>query len=117
MEKAADFLPMFSIVLAASVFFAFAAVIVWQLLTGGINLNGLLADKVSGDFSTGRLQLLILSVAAGGVYMSSILSNLGGGLPAPPDIVWQVLAGSQALYVSGKAGPVMGRFISTIFKS
>src|SRR5512136_2795373 len=52
---------------------ALALLVAFQMLTGAINLRGLLTDKVSGGFSPGRLQLLAATAMGAGWYLMQAL--------------------------------------------
>lgn len=81
-----------------------ALVVGYQLLTGRINMQGLLDDKVSRKPSPGRVQLLVFTVAGAGYYILLTLENAASGLlpPIPAEMLWLV-GGSQLAYLGGKA--------------
>lgn len=85
----------------------FAAVAGWKLLSGGISLDGLLTSydrRGRGRSSPGRQQLLLLTLVAAGQYLAAVLHNPGAtSLPPVPQSLLGILAGSQALYLGGKA--------------
>lgn len=83
---------------------AFAAGVVYKLLTGGIRLRGLLLDtEPRATFSPARVQLLVFTLAAAGEYLKLLMQRPEhSGLPAPPDSVLQVLGASQVLYAGCK---------------
>ena len=63
---------------------ALLAIFAFKLFGGQINMRGLLADKETGTFSPGRLQLLI--------------ATLGGAL----FYFFKIVGGSNAGYLGGK---------------
>lgn len=100
------------------IFTLFIAVIVWQMLTGKINLKGLLIDKSNGKFSPGRLQNLVLTFLVAALYLGKLLENsVTNMLPDLPDWCLETIAGSSALYLGGKSSLLLGRLISSFFNS
>jgi hypothetical protein len=84
----------------------FALVVGWRLLNGGIRTDGLLDSFEGGKrrSSPGRLQLLLFTAVAAGQYLSAVIQNPAApSLPAPPQALLAALAGSQAVYLGGKA--------------
>ena len=55
-----------------------ALLIGYQMLTGKINMQGLLDDKAAGGLSPGRVQLLVLTLAGAGYYLLLVAQQ-------PPD--------------------------------
>jgi hypothetical protein len=84
----------------------FALAIGYRLLMGGIETDGLL-DSFDGKkrrSSPGRLQLLLFTIVAAGQYLAAVMKNPAApSLPAPPQALLAALAGSQAVYLGGKA--------------
>jgi hypothetical protein len=82
----------------AFLLFLFGVVVV-QLLTGQINLSGLLAKKEGdGSFSPERVQLLLATLATASQYLSKVLQD-PTQLPQVPNS-WLLLYGSShALYL------------------
>jgi hypothetical protein len=82
------------------------AVVVWGLLTQRINTAGLMYGRRrdrSTYFSPERVQLLVLTIAAAGQYLFSVLTRKGCALPdAPPQLV-ALLGASHSIYLAGKA--------------
>lgn len=82
---------------------AFAALIVYQLLTGGIKTQGLLSEKTKagiGAVSPGRVQLLLATFAMAMYVLSEVIR-----FKKFPDIdsKWLlILAGSHSIFLSGK---------------
>jgi hypothetical protein len=86
-----------------------AAVIGAQLLGGEINTKGLLFGSDSNgnrSLSPGRIQLLLLTMAAAGQYLTQVLGNLGNlnqnSLPPVNNELVAGLLGSNAVYLTGK---------------
>jgi len=102
-----------------------AVLIIWQVTTSRINLSGLMIDKSNGEFSPGRLQLLLFTFL---VAISYILAVTGHGIPGGlieasekpgqlPDVgkwVIGILSGSSASYLGGKSAPTLGRMIAVM---
>lgn len=81
-----------------------ALIVVFQILTGKINVKGLLHETSSDhDFSPGRLQLLVITVAGALSYLSLVLgSPESGRFPDIPNELLLVLGGSNLFYLAGK---------------
>jgi hypothetical protein len=80
------------------------AIIAYSLLTGSINTRGLLMDKHgSRGLSPGRVQLLILTLAAAFNYLNNVVHDQRGVLPEISSAWLYVLGGSHATYLGGKA--------------
>ncbi len=96
--------PAHFIRLSLAIFLAALALLVaFQMLTGAINLRGLLTDKVSGVFSPGRLQLLAATAMGAGWYLMQALSGKSVlTLPDMPGELLTAIGGSNALYLLGK---------------
>ena len=85
------------------------SVVVYQLLTGRINVGGLLREK-GGDrgFSLGRLQLLVLTIVGAVNYFFAVIANSALGTLEPAEFreilngLLLVLGGSNSLYLGGK---------------
>jgi hypothetical protein len=86
---------------------ALAATVVFQLLTGRINMNGLLRVKLGesrGNLSPPRVQLLLATLGAAMYYVLATLETAKmGKLPELPDAWPAVLGGSNLIYLGGKA--------------
>lgn len=80
------------------------AIVTYRLLTGGININGLLLDKTGGRaFSPGRLQLLVVTLGIAIYYLSMVLENKETGkFPDLPNEFLLALGGSHVFYIGGK---------------
>ena len=84
---------------------AITALMAWKLLTGSIDLRGLLqGDRADGGvyFSPGRVQLLIFTLLAA-VHLLSQVATHPDRFPAIPHELLLVLGGSQLVYLGGKA--------------
>jgi hypothetical protein len=91
---------------AAGLVAGFAAVVLWKLLTGAISLTGLLDSFEGGKRSSSpaRMQLLLFTLVSAGQYLLDVWKNpTVDALPAVPQPVLAMVAGSQALYLGGKA--------------
>lgn len=86
--------------------FGLAAVVAAQLLGGEINTKGLLYGSDSRgnrSLSPGRIQLLLLTMAAAGQYLTQVLGNLNqNALPPVSNDLVAGLLGSNAIYLTGK---------------
>jgi hypothetical protein len=88
----------------------FFGVVAWKLLSGGISLNYLLygrrRDRAEGGytqfFSPGRVQLLIVSILTASYYLLQVLHD-PTKFPDVPAAWVAALAGSQVIYLGGKA--------------
>lgn len=80
-----------------------ALTIAIQLLTGKINMRGLLRDRRDGQLSPGRIQLLVVTLTGSLSYFAQAI-HAQGGLPAPSPELLLALGGSHALYLTGKFG-------------
>jgi NADH:ubiquinone oxidoreductase subunit H len=82
---------------------AFALVIFYQMLTGRINLTGLLREKKgAADFSPGRVQLLFFTFIFALAYIANVMKNPCKLPDLPQEMVW-VLGGSNLTYLGLKA--------------
>lgn len=98
----------------------FFAVVFWKLFAGTISLNGLLEgdvrDQNSSDGSgftsspsAGRSQTLLVTLYVALWYLLQVMHD-PRGFPKLPDAMIAALAGSQAVYLGGKAqGLFLGR--------
>jgi hypothetical protein len=91
------------------------AIISFRLLTGAINVHGVLRTKSpSGDdsISPARVQLLIFTLAAAGTYLGWALEARGTGImPKVPESWLVTLGGSQLVYLASKAFAFFGKGI------
>jgi hypothetical protein len=83
---------------------ALIAIITYRLLTNQINTKGLLFDKTSGrNFSPGRLQMLVVTIAIAFYYLLKVMERKGTGtLPDMPNEFLMALGGSHVIYLTGK---------------
>ena len=96
-------------VFVASVLALFV-VVAYKLLTGEINMGGVLSDKVTGELSTGRLQLLLITIGGGAYYLFSVLAaSSSGAMPAVPEVLLWATGASNAGYLGGKLHSVFWR--------
>jgi len=103
---------------------ALAAMVAGQLLTGEINTRNLLHGRINDTgkpirdsngvikrkpsdtsyFSPERVQLLLLTLGAAFYYLTQVLNNpRPGTLPPVPNSWTETLAGSNLIYLRGKA--------------
>jgi hypothetical protein len=89
----------------------FFGLVLWKLLTGGISLEQLLegdvpdpngTDGYSTYVSAGRTQSLASTLFVAGYYLLQVVHNPKQFPTVPTELVG-ALAGSQALYLGGKA--------------
>jgi len=80
------------------------AIIAYKLLVRQINIDGLLIDKANGQaISPSRVQMLIVTVMIGIYYMFQVMkTEVPGRFPDLPNELMIALAGSHAIYLSGK---------------
>jgi hypothetical protein len=82
-----------------------AIIVAYKLLTGGINMVGLLSSKSTdrrGEFSPARLQMLVATIVGAATWGLGFASS--GQIPEPPRDLLLLLAGSHALYLGSKSG-------------
>lgn len=75
-------------------------IVLYRLLTGAINLEGLLDDKATQSFSAERFQLLFISLGGAACYIIACY-QAQAFVPVPGDLQ-ALLGGSNALYVVRK---------------
>ena len=84
--------------------YALAAVVVYQMLTGAINVTGLLTQKDrTGQTSPERIQLLLATLAAAASYLGEVAKNTGGTMPDVSPNWLYLMGGSSGLYALRKA--------------
>lgn len=84
-------------------------IVAYQMLTGRIGLAGLLRDKSSGDFDSGRLQMFVVTLlVAGAMFLRLDEMATTHRLSLPSDWLLLVLGGSQGLYMVRKFLQVRG---------
>jgi len=82
-----------------------AAIVGYRLLTGRINTKGLLTDKVTHEFSPGRLQMLIATALVAIYFIVQVLET--EKMPQLPQEFILALGGSHLLYLGGKTYSVL----------
>jgi hypothetical protein len=79
-----------------------AAIIIYQLATGRINLKGLLYEKnMANKFSPARVQLLLVSVTVALYYLLKLFKD-PTRVPMDNLSVLLALGGSNLVYIAGK---------------
>jgi Kef-type K+ transport system membrane component KefB len=87
----------------AIVFVAGVAIAVfWKLLTGAIVARGLINDKISGEASPARLQLMVSTLLAAAFYAQAIVASRDFALPQPNDAILAVVGGSNIIHLGDK---------------
>jgi hypothetical protein len=93
-----------------------AGIVFYQLVTGRINLRGLLLDKSimirdpqagPGRISPTRVQLLTLTIAGVSVYIASLPAAAAGTLPDIPIEMVAVFGASASVYLGGKGAVLL----------
>ena len=89
-------------------------IIFWRMFTGAISLKYLLygdqADPRNPTFiSPARTQLLLFTIYVAGYYLLQVIHD-PTALPQVPDALLVALAGSQAVYLGGKAQSLLKIF-------
>jgi hypothetical protein len=87
------------------VFAALASIVGYRMLIGHINTKGLLQDKVTNEFSPGRLQLLIATALVAIYFVVQVLEK--EKIPQLPREFLLALGGSHVLYLGGKTYSVL----------
>lgn len=87
------------------VFVALASIVGYRMLIGHINTTGLLKDKVTKEFSPGRLQMLIVTAFVAIYFVVQVLET-ERMTPLPQEFVL-ALGGSHVLYLAGKTYSVL----------
>ena len=82
---------------------ALFAVVGYKILVGVIKTDGILSDKITGQFSPGRLQLLLVTIGTAAYYLFEILSaGESSAMPPVPEVVLWAVGTSNAGYLGGK---------------
>jgi hypothetical protein len=87
------------------VFVALASIVGYRMLTGHINTKGLLLDKVTKEFSPGRLQMLIITAFVAIYFVVQVLET--EKMAQLPQEFVLALGGSHVLYLTGKTYSVL----------
>jgi hypothetical protein len=82
--------------------FGLIAVISYKLVTGQINLDGLLSQADGSGISPERIQLLLISLASLSTLAKEALANRAMPQPSDLTLVLSGFGGSQAIYIVGK---------------
>jgi hypothetical protein len=97
--------------LLAGWLFLVMAFILYQMLSGGIVLTGLLKLERRAPFGLDRLQLLAVTLFfAAGYVVASLYRGPGDKLPDIPTPLMLILIGSNGTYLAVKTA-TFGRFI------
>lgn len=86
---------------------SFILIVFYQILTGKINLSGLLYDKKTKVLSPARIQKLVFSVIIG-LYYIFLTYKSPESFPELPDALLYLLTGSSAGYLLAKAKSMLG---------
>jgi len=98
----------------AGFLYSLAAIITYKMLSGSIVLTGLLSHKDGTDnddddpelapgISTGRLQLLLATIATGATYLTQVMTAKDGTMPDISRNWLYLFGGSGSIYVVEKA--------------
>lgn len=79
-----------------------AIAVFWKLLTGAIVTRGLLTDKISGQSSPARLQLMVSTLLAAAFYAQAIVASRDFSLPQPNEAILAVVGGSNIIHLGDK---------------
>ena len=84
--------------------YALGAVVIYQMLTGRINVSGLLTKKdQSNQTSPERIQLLLATLAASASYLGEVAKNTSGTMPDISNNWLYLMGGSGGIYALRKA--------------
>jgi len=86
--------------------YALAAVVAFQLLTGRINLAGVMSQKDPNNpdqTSPERVQLLLATIALSASYLGQVAKSTGATMPDVSNQWLYLMGGSSAIYVLRKA--------------
>jgi hypothetical protein len=83
--------------------FLLAAVVVFQIATGRINMAGIITRK-DGTYQTSpeRVQLLLATIAACSSYLGEVARTTTGNLPDVSNNLLYLMGGSSGLYILRK---------------
>ena len=80
-------------------------IVTYKMLTGGINVKGLLRDKETGAMSASRIQLLALTIAGVTAYIA-LAAESYGYIPDINENLLLIIAGglggSNSVYLASK---------------
>jgi hypothetical protein len=79
-----------------------AVAVFWKLITGVIIMRGLLHNKITGEFSPSRLQLLLSTLLAAAFYVQAIVAAKDHALPVPDESILAVVGGSNLIHLGDK---------------
>ena len=80
-----------------------ALIVFCQLVTGKINLTGLVYDEAAtSTFSPGRVQLLVITVTTASYYLMTVLHH-PARFPAIPQELLLLSGGGNIVYLIGKS--------------
>ena len=105
-------------------FGGFLCAVLWKITTGGISLSYLLDGDVqdldsstgfSTEASAGRTQALMVTLFVAGYYLLQVIHN-PKEFPKLPNAMVGALAGSQALYLGGKARAMLSGRMRDLFR-
>jgi hypothetical protein len=83
---------------------ALAGVVLFQIVTRRINLEGVITHKGGSDqVSPERIQLLLATIAASATYLNQVATTTTGKLPEIGPEWLYLMGGSSGIYVAGKA--------------
>jgi hypothetical protein len=77
------------------------SLVAYQMLTGRISTNRLLADKVTGAFSPARAQLLVVTLIGAVMYLLQVAEH-PTQLPEVSQELLLIVGGSNLTYLGGK---------------
>ena len=86
--------------------FALGAVVAFQMMTGRINLVGVISQKDPNNpnqTSPERVQLLLATLAAAATYLGEVAKNTSGTMPDVSNQWLYLMGGSSGISVLGKA--------------
>ena len=93
------------------------AIIAVRMLTGDINVRGLLRTKSpTGDdsLSPARVQLLVFTIVTAGTYLGWAIEAHGTGqMPKVPETWLAMFGGSHVFYLGSKAYAFFGKGIGS----
>ena len=82
--------------------FSLTGVVAYQLLTGKINLKGLLEDKEKGGLTLERVQLIAFTMISALYFILHVINDPSQFPTLPPEMV-TLMGGSSLVYLGGKA--------------